>query len=164
MIGRWNLASQDRNYQSKLLLAMFSDDNLCKTFGFNNCVEKHEVANLICIYRNLVRSLGSVRLQHLVDRKILGEFIQSWILVSQSHGSDGDRNCSCFPWFLSRCLTGFDIPNYDGDYAYQVCAWADFEQRFAPSAVLSDPETSIASLYSILLRDFNNIPDAYTPE
>ena len=170
VVGRWNLASKDGNYQSKLLLAMFSDDNLCKTFGFNNCVEKHEVVNLICIYRNLVRSLGSVRLQHLVDRNILGEFIQSWISASQSHGSDGDGNCSCFPWFLSRCLTGFDIPNYDGDYAYQVCARADFERHFslgskdAPSAVLSDPEKSVASLYSILLRDFNNIPDAYTPE
>ncbi|KAK5214942.1 hypothetical protein LTR96_011629, partial [Exophiala xenobiotica] len=40
----------------------------------------------------------------------------------------------------------------------------DLEQRFSLGSVLSDSEKSVASLYTVLLRDFNNIPDAYSAE
>ena len=169
MTSRWILAPQDGNTRSALLVALFSDDDLCKTFGFDNCVDKNEVANLICIYGNLVQSLGPVVLQHCVDRRMLGEFIENFISACQIDRSDCDAEYSCFPWFLGRRLTGFDIPYHEGPYAYQVCAMIDARLYFsldedAPLAGLSDSEKRVLFLYFILLRDFNNIPDANSAE
>ncbi|EXJ69259.1 uncharacterized protein A1O5_07295 [Cladophialophora psammophila CBS 110553] len=164
MTRRWIFASQDKSSRTTLLTALFSDDDLCRTFGFNQCVEEFEVANLFCIYGNLVQSFGSVSLQLYVNEQTLGEFIQSWISASHVHRPGDDRDCPCFPWFLSRRLTGFDIPHQEGSYAYQVCAMIDLERYFSPGSGLSHSEKSVASLYSVLLRDFNNIPDASTAE
>ena len=166
---RWVLASRDENFRSEMTLALFSDDNLCKTFGFNNCINDHEVANLVCIYNNLLRSFRPVDLQHLVNQQLVGKLIQDWIEDSSVYDSNATK-CSCIPWYLNRCSKGFDIPNPDGDYAYQHAAIYELKHSFSLNFKngtprnLSDSQKSVASLFLILLRDFNNIPDVYTPE
>lgn len=57
---RWFISQPDK--KSGLLVALFSDDHLCETFGFNNCFDLGDMKNLMCIYGNLVRSIGSVAL------------------------------------------------------------------------------------------------------
>ena len=171
LITTWAVSSLKGDIcQPELPLALFSEDDLCKTFGFNNCANKYEVGNLICIYHSLMRMFQSVELQYYVDHHTLGACIEVWIRASQIHRSNDDKNHPCFQWFLSSRSEGFNIPNHEETYLHQTTAVVELEDRFplaidkTSSAVLSFSEKNVASLYSILLRDFNNIPTVHTSE
>ena len=171
MVLRWAQGLAYDKLSSEFFLALYSDDDLCKTFGFDNCADKNEVTNLMCIYGNLLRNVGSTQLQKLVNGRILDQFINKWILAICSNESDIGEDCHCFRWFLdrSRSSEDFVIPNPEGSYVYQNYAWNEVFNRFAlerlesknaVSPRLSLAEKRVHALYSILFRDFNNIPDA----
>ena len=150
--------------------ALYVDDDLCKTFGFNYCVSKDEVSNLICIYSNLISKAQPAKIQELLESCQLSDFIELFIKKQTEQDKISHKICSCFPWFLDRRKSDFDIPNYSGGFLYQMFGTLKMETAFSTSGndiawdKLSQSERSVASLYAILLRDFNNIPDMKSSE
>lgn len=162
---QWLAVVNDTASRALFLTALFRDDHLCKTFGFNICVQEMEVANLFCIYNSLTCGFSSKMLQHFVEHETLGRFIELWIQLQMAQTNTED--CGCFPWFLSRHQSAsFEIPNHGGQYLYQLWAMQEVEKIFSINydSVLSRSEHIVIFLYRILLRDFNNIPNIGDPE
>ena len=163
----WRKSDESR---SKILKALYADDSICKSFGFNSCVDKKEVSCLICIYGNFITKVQPTKIQGLLERGRLSEYIEHFISIQIEQVSVEDKGCSCFPWYLERRKSGFDIPNLDEGYHYQALgAWA-MEEAFSMTigdeawGKMSKTEHSVANLFSILMRDFNNIPDVSSSE
>ncbi|UKZ75490.1 hypothetical protein TrVFT333_003176 [Trichoderma virens FT-333] len=141
-----------------------------RIFGFNNCVDDSDVAELLCLYKNLLRSFKSSELQHMVDRQLLGDFIHISIINGDIKHFGSWGNKSCFHWFQSRRLEGFEIPNVEGPFLYQNQAWNYVEQLFPLQREdetwrnLSYGEKRMLNLYRKLLRGFNNRPDSLSAE
>ena len=144
MIRRW-FSANDELRQASTLTSLFSDDNLCKTFGFNNCADIKEVGSLLCFYRHMILRLGTKGVQLGVDGV---------------HDADNFSNCSCIAWYLHRRSTGFcfHMPNWNGNYLYQVLSLRkaekvlSLESRDDEVYPLSITEKRILALYSMLFR------------
>lgn len=165
LVRQWLAEINDLVSRAHFLTTLFRDDHLCKTFGFNICVQEMEVTNLFCIYNSLTCQFSSKRLQQFVEHHALGGFIGHWIQHQMAQTSL--EECGCFPWFLSLYQSGsFDIPNHDGQYLYQGWAIQELENVFSIEydSVLSRSEHDVRFLYRTLLRDFNNIPNIGDPE
>lgn len=155
---QWLAVKQELTSRAHFLTALFRDDHLCKSFGFNNCVKEIEVANLFCIYNSLTRGFSSKMLQNHLEHHTLGIFTEHWIQYQMAQTNA--EECGCFQWFLIRYqLHSFNIPNHDGQYLHQNWAIHELEKKFSfdDNSVLSIPERIVGFLYEILLRDFNNI-------
>jgi hypothetical protein len=162
---QWLAVMNDLVSRAHFLTVLFRDDHLCKTFGFNVCVQEVEVTHLFCIYNSLTCRFSSKKLQYFVEHHTLGEFMNHWIQRQMAETNAED--CACFPWFLSRHQSRtLDIPNHGGPYLYQLWAIQELEKTFSidDDSVLSRREQIVISLYRILLRDFNNIPNIGDPE
>lgn len=61
---QWRASFDKEQGQRDFLLALFADDHLCKTFGFNNCSTNAELANLFCLYRKLLLNVTSSDLRY----------------------------------------------------------------------------------------------------
>jgi hypothetical protein len=128
-------------------------------------VKEVEVENLFCIYNGIMRRFSSKRLQYLLGQETLAQFIESQIQSQMKHTNAED--CGCFPWFLNLYRSGiFNIPNHDRVYLHQHWGIYERERIFPidPESILSRPELHVSSLYNVLFRDFNNIPNAGDPE
>lgn len=170
VMTRWfGIISRDaqswRIHQAGFFKALFSDDNLCKIFGFNNCVDELEVRQLLCLYRNLVRSFPSSELQRRMNCEQFGDLVYRWTLWVQERESCHSVKGTCQQWFLERRKEGFAIPNHGGEYMHQLVTTIDIEELLLSHTdrELSPAERRVCSLYTILLRDFDNIPDACEP-
>ena len=164
-IRKWSLATGDEWRQAQTLSELYSDDDLCKTFGFNNCGERYDVAKLLCFYTHMTSKLSTNVLQLGVDEGNLDDYMTVFVELIQSEGKEAYHDCPCFAWFLQR-LSFLDcvIPNWAGDFAYQAAGYRraehalSIEDRDDDVHPLSPSEKELLNLYSILFRDFNNIP------
>jgi hypothetical protein len=169
MIRRWFRAN-DELRQASTLTSLFSDDNLCKTFGFNNCADVKEVGSLLCFYRHMILRLGTKGVQLGVDgvHDAFGNYMEAFATITTHLGEDNFSTCSCIAWYLHRRSTGFcfHIPNWNSNYLYQVLSLRkaekvlSLESRDDEVYPLSITEKQILALCSMLFRDFNNIPDS----
>lgn len=164
ILKRWNRSREDESTKSRILLELYSDNDLCKTFGFNNCFNSSEVGHLICLYGHMISKLSHKGLQVAVDAGNLGNFMETFTELVQLDRISSYCDCSCFTWFLIRRSNQFRVPNWEGSYSYQIFGlrWAELilslEERDDEVDPLSDAEKEVLSLYSILLRDFNDLP------
>lgn len=158
----------DESARSRSLVELFSDDHLCRAFGFVNCFDHTEVLNLLCILGFMTQIFRSCI--NKLDMTNLGQFMESWCRTNQAQDKDDSLKCHCVQWFLTQRATGFDIPNWDGEYIYQVASMGETIRAFSlhPPAAdrtpLSSTEKKIFALYFHLFRPFNNIPDACSSE
>jgi hypothetical protein len=164
-VRKWNHAIGDEWRQAQTLTELFSDDELCKTLGFNNCLERDDVVKLLCFYSHVISKMGTNGLQVGVDEE-LGNYLEVIAQLIQLERKETYHDCSCFAWFLrQRSFIDFTIPNWTGDFAYQTAALKRLEHIFLVEELYDDEhppsitKRDVASLYLILLRDFNNIPD-----
>ncbi|KAF1948947.1 hypothetical protein CC80DRAFT_485288 [Byssothecium circinans] len=161
---------RDEAARSQLLVDLFSDDHLCRAFGFVNCFDDEEVANLLCIYSHLKHIFQCKFNRIEIGRGNLGSFIEAWARFQ--HASDGDASSDyqCIPWYLARRALGFDVPNWEGQYVYQILGMRNAECTFSLRPADEDPtplspaESTVLSLYTHLFRRFNNVPDVYSSE
>ena len=163
-IRQWSRATGDEWKQAQTLSELYSDDDLCKTFGFNNCGERHDVANLLCFYTHMTSRLSTNELQLGVDQGNLGDYMTAITELIQ-YEKEAYRDCPCFAWFLRRrSFIDCVIPNWAGDFAYQAAGYRRAEHALSIKDrdddvhPLSTSEKEVLNLYSILFRDFNNIP------
>lgn len=115
---RWSCSTKNELRQAQILLDLYSDDALCKTFGFNNCINSDEVANLLCFYGHMTSKLSTNGVQVGIDEGNLGDRMEIFAEWTQYDRKDSYCDCPCFTWFLGRRSTGFEIPNWDASYAY----------------------------------------------
>lgn len=166
----WRVVWQGQEGRAKLITSLFSDDDLCKKFGFNQCLTESEIANLLCIYYNLLQCGKSSELQIHIELGTLGDHIRAWLETNDLNLTPSGGECLCIPWFLKQRQESFRIPDLDGPFAYQNYACHDLEGRFTlcsrgPSlGALNAAELKVARLYLTLLRPFNNEPKAWTSE
>lgn len=168
-IRKWSHAIGDEWRQAQTLSELYLDDDLCKTFGFNNCAERSDVAKLLCFYTHTTSKLGTNGVQVGVDEGNLGDYMAAVAELIQFEGKETYHDCSCFPWFFHRrSFIDCVIPNWAGDFAYQAAAWRrlkhalSLEEPDDDDCPLSMSERDVLSLYLILFRDFNNIPGPLT--
>ncbi|KAL7943155.1 hypothetical protein V8C42DRAFT_329848 [Trichoderma barbatum] len=102
-----------------LLRNLYSDDDLCRTFGFNSCFDESDVAELLCLYNSLLRSFKLADLQLIADYQLLGGFIYTAIMRDDIKHYNSVRDCNCFHWFQNPRLEDFEIPSPEGLVAYQ---------------------------------------------
>ena len=164
-LRKWSYASGEEWRQAQTLSELYSDDDLCKRFGFNNCAERSDVAKLLCFYTHMVAKLGTNALQLCADEGNLGDYMAIVAELVRYEGKEDFHNCPCLAWFLRRwSFIDCVIPNWAGDFAYQPLALRrlehalSIEDRDDNLHPLSTSEKEIWYLYSILFRDFNNIP------
>lgn len=168
-IRKWSHATGDEWRQAQTLSELYSDDDLCKTFGFNNCAERYDVAKLLCFYTHMTSKLSTNGVQVGVDEGNLGDYMAVVAELIQYEGKETYHDCPCFTWFLHRrSFIDCVIPNWAGDFAYQAAALRrlehalSIEERDDDVHPLSISEREVLTLYSILFRDFNNIPGPLT--
>lgn len=168
-IRKWSHATGDEWRQAQTLSELYSDDDLCKTFGFNNCAERDDVAKLLCFYTHMTSKLGTNGVQVGLDEGNLGDYMAVVAELIQYEGKETYHDCPCFTWFLHRrSFVDCVIPNWAGDFAYQAAALRrlehalSIEERDDDVHPLSISEREVLTLYSILFRDFNNIPGPLT--
>lgn len=168
-VRRWSHTTGDESTQAQILSDLYSDDDLCQTFGFNNCAARDDVAKLLCFYTHMTSKLSKRRLQFGVDEGNLRDFIAVVVALIQHEGKEVYRDCACMTWFLHRqSFVDCIIPNWPGDFAYQPASLRrleralSIEDRDDDIYPLSESEREVLSLYSILFRDFNNVPGPLT--
>ncbi|KAL7623198.1 hypothetical protein AAE478_006879 [Parahypoxylon ruwenzoriense] len=159
----------DENEASKIIEDIFADDEICQTFGFNQCLGYDEISILLCIYRIMTAAFKNKFLQHQVDNENLGLLMEQFAESQLAEGSSITKKCSCFLQFLRirrNQHRSFDIPSY-GSPVYWDAALVALAETFVSfgspdGSIPSDEDKSVAVFYSILLRPFNNIPSVYT--
>jgi hypothetical protein len=104
-----------------------------------------------------------------VDEGNLGDYMAVVAELIQYEGKETYHDCPCFAWFLHRrSFIDCVILNWAGDFAYQAAALRrlehalSIEERDDDVHPLSISEREVLTLYSILFRDFNNIPGPLT--
>ena len=168
-IRKWSQAIGDEWRQAQVLSELYSDDDLCKTFGFNNCADRDDVAQLLCFYTHMTSVLSTNIMQVGVEAGNLGDFMAVIAELTQIEGKKTYHDCPCFTWFLHRrSFIDCVIPNWVGGFVYQIAALRrlehalSIEERDDDVHPLSISEREVLVLYSILFRDFNNIPSPLT--
>lgn len=170
ILSQRSCMSRDDAARSQLLVDLFSDDHLCRTFGFVNCFDYDEVANLLCIYGNFTYTFKSRIGRVETGGGNLGDFVEAWAQIYQASNEDASSDHHCIQWFLERRATGFDVPNWEGQYMYQVFGVHDAWHAFSVRSAAEDPtrlsldESAVISLYAHLFRSFNNVPDVHSSE
>ncbi|MAD85003.1 MAG: hypothetical protein CL912_18750 [Deltaproteobacteria bacterium] len=165
-LSQWCHAIGDQRKRAQVLSELYSDDDLCKTFGFNNCAERDDVTKLLCFYTHMISKLGTNGLQVGLDGGNIGDYMGAVAEIIQYEGKETYRDCPCFAWFLHRqSFADCVIPDWAGDFAYQAGAFRrlehalSIEDRDDDAQPFTKSEKELLHLYSILFREFNNIPD-----
>lgn len=120
IMAQWSRSTKNELRQAQILLDLYSDNDLCKTFGFNNCFNSGEVANLLCFYSHMTSKLSTNGVQVGVNGENLGDYMEVFADLTQRDRKDGYCDCPCFAWFLDRRSTSFEVPNREASYAYQI--------------------------------------------
>lgn len=127
IIRRW-FSANDELRQASTLTSLFSDDNLCKMFGFNNCADIKEVGSLLCLYRHMIIRLRTKGVQLGVDgvHGAFGNYMEAFATITTQLGEDNFSTCSCFDWFCTVGRLGFASIYQTGTAVmyikYRVCA------------------------------------------
>lgn len=129
-IARRACMSHDGPKRSQLLHDLFSDDHICRTFGFVNCADYLEVSNLLCIY-GMMESSSTRAIQSFIDGGNLGVLTETQARLYQHANRDVPERCNCVDWLLRHRDTGFPIPNWDGEYLYMGIGLRIAEQMFS---------------------------------
>lgn len=170
-IRKWSRATGDESRQAQSLSDLYSDDDLCRTFGFNNCAKRYDVSNLLCFYTHVTTKMGTNGLQVGIKEGDLGDYMAVIAELIQYEGTEAYHDCACFTWyFRRRSFVDCTIRNWAGDFVYQEDAWRRIEEAFSIKErdhdvyPLSTSEKDLLRLYSVLFRDFNNIPGPLTAD
>ena len=146
----------------KLRKQLLADEDLSTAFGFLNCETLTDVNNLICLYRHLsLKRRAGAMLQEWVDSGRMKEKITHNILSKKIARHD------CHQWFLSTGKLFQEEPvsgmaayvKYGYVHALNLLCEPDSDDQKP-----SDTERRIFWLYSMLLRDIDNVPDESNPE
>jgi len=76
IMTRWSRSTKKEPRQAQILFDLYSDNDLCKTFGFNNCFNSDEVAKLLCFYGHMTSKLSTNGVQERVDKGNLGDYME----------------------------------------------------------------------------------------
>jgi len=112
----------------------------------------------------MTSKLSTKGVQAGVEGGSLGDYMEIFAQLTQHDREDSYRDCPCFAWFLAQRSAGLEIPNWEASYAYQITGLRQAEhalsidQRDDETKPLSEADKEILRLYSVLFRDFNNIP------
>jgi len=161
---------QEDAASSQLLVDLFSDDYLCRTFGFAHYVNFGDVKNLLYLYGYLFCTFKSATGLLMTGEGNTGNFIEVWAtLLITTHvniplaiaiASDGFSNNE--PQILKFQIGVISI--------YQGIGLRKAEHNFSVPPADDDPEPlspgegAVVLLYSQLFRLFNNVPDVYSLE
>ncbi|KAL8995984.1 MAG: hypothetical protein Q9169_004400 [Polycauliona sp. 2 TL-2023] len=155
---------QDIQCGTELFRKLFSDDDLCRSFRFDTCVDQSDVVSLFCIYLHIIKTEGSKKLNTYVDSGLLDHVIRYWIAIHQRNSSDVDVNRNFVPYYFSIPTDPVANINEESQYLYQKIVDVDLEELFGLDSLIakgtepSISEKRIISLYMVLLREYNNIP------
>jgi len=166
--GTWEEADLE-----SFLQWLFANDRLCRLYGFTKCWDVSEVINLLCLYTHLIKATGLRAVAKWGSS--IGEVLRSWVLrldeVWRRQAPPGEVCCDCLGWALSKIADDeFDMPDWEGSYAYQGIGLRLAERAFGLSPAGDDEppfppaESGVMRLYIILFRPFNNIPDPQTAQ
>lgn len=96
-VTQWCGAESNETKHEQILLELYSDNDLCKIFGFNFCADRIDVANLMCFYRHMLKKFGLRGQQQVLgDGRNLGNIMAIFAELSMDSGSeDIYRDCEC---------------------------------------------------------------------
>lgn len=169
LVQQWvQTAQKDEGATAQMLRKLFSDDDLCRAFGFTQCLTPSEVRNLMCIYCMLFKAHQPRFIQGLINELRLGQYLASWAQESKSYHGACDTECRCLSWYSQRFSVGPIIPDYEFDYLYRVvaaqCTESIFGFQFNERHLLRPAELIVAWLYNVLFRSFNKMPTETSAE
>ncbi|KAM3512987.1 hypothetical protein MY11210_003387 [Beauveria gryllotalpidicola] len=164
------IQSEDEERMHNALVNLFADDDLCRTFGFNNCGDRVEVLRLICLYATLLSTLRpAVRgLQEELEAGNLYYFMVRFCELEREVARlSQTKECSCVTWFLDCCSPKtFPIPNRGKDeYEIWIVAIVSaFEslnvtQRMQNKPALSGSQRDVLDLYVTIQPSLWRLPD-----
>jgi hypothetical protein len=157
---RESLYLQDTAVSRKQLL---DDVDLSEAFGFNACATIADSDNLFCLYRHLI-----------LKRKVSGLKFQEWIgsgkvrsRINHQIFLQKDDRCRCHNWFTTSSDVfrdrSSDIPAYIEYGFVRTLNFIRENDENQDDGVDDKPPSSserrVFRLYSLLLKDFDNIPD-----
>ncbi|KAF2753834.1 hypothetical protein EJ05DRAFT_514760 [Pseudovirgaria hyperparasitica] len=156
LVRLWPSVAQESSSRTKLIEALFADDDLCRTFGFVNCESTEDIVNLLCIYGRLIRATKSQRLQYFLGPGMLEKNISNFVEI-ESTSSNNTKACRCVQWYIERHREGFNIPDYESKYqgwwhGVEITHFM-FQIDDERLSTLSDTESQLTQLYYILFRD-----------
>lgn len=166
-IRKWAAATGDESRQSSIIHELYSDDRLCKAFGFVYCIIRYDVVQLLCFYSHFKSRMSAIVIKVNLDRGILGEWLAlvNMQALKMSGEKEDYNDCPCWSWFLKQpTIMEWIIPDWEGEFMYQNAAVSLLEsalaidQRDLDKDPLSSSEQRVCALYLLLFRDFNNVP------
>ncbi|KAG0645697.1 NADPH-dependent 1-acyldihydroxyacetone phosphate reductase [Hyphodiscus hymeniophilus] len=63
--------------------SLYSDDDLCKNFGFDNCSDIGDVANLLCLYGHMTSKLSINGVRSGIEGGNLGDYVEDFAVLTQ---------------------------------------------------------------------------------
>ncbi|KAI0009647.1 hypothetical protein F4779DRAFT_617415 [Xylariaceae sp. FL0662B] len=108
--------SGDEERIHNAMLYLLADDHICSTFGFNNCGDRLEVLNLVCLYSTILSRCKRFKaLQELLETGHFGHFMEEFCEVERSVAQGSNKKeCACVTWFLEFWPSEiFIVPNRD---------------------------------------------------
>ncbi|KAM3524506.1 hypothetical protein MY4038_007713 [Beauveria bassiana] len=167
------IQSEDKERMHNAFVYLFADDDLCRAFGFNNCADRVEVLNLICLYATLLSRLRpAVRgLQEELEAGNLCHFMARFCELEREIARlSKTKECSCVAWFLDDCSPKtLPIPNRDKD-GYEIWIVAiisafeslNVTQRMQNRPALSGSQRDVLDLYVTIQPSLWRLPDVTT--
>ncbi|KAM3541224.1 hypothetical protein ARSEF1564_005849 [Beauveria bassiana] len=167
------IQSEDKERMHNAFVYLFADDDLCRAFGFNNCADRVEVLNLICLHATLLSRLRpAVRgLQEELEAGNLCHFMARFCELEREIARlSKTKECSCVAWFLDYCSPKtLPIPNRDKDEyeIWIVAIISAFEslnvtQRMQNRPALSGSQRDVLDLYVTIQPSLWRLPDVTT--
>ncbi|KAF3000166.1 hypothetical protein E8E13_005930 [Curvularia kusanoi] len=138
---------------------------ICRTFGFVNCIDENDVDSL-CRFRSCFLRLNIRELKDFdTNTGTLGLQVDNWIVRGSYHNRCTESELSSIQWYNERG-DAFRLPQREAQYEYQLVGWYGAASAFAIEDIssLSAEEQMIFMLYVVLLRPFNNVPNAHFPD
>ncbi|OAA73324.1 hypothetical protein ISF_00225 [Cordyceps fumosorosea ARSEF 2679] len=164
--------SEDEERMHNAFTYLFSDDHICRTFGFNNCADRLQVLNLICLYGTLfARVRPAVRALHEeLEASTLVQFMLTFCKLERDIASlRNTKECSCVSWFLGWSPDTFPVPNMDQEQydiwiaaASSAFASLNVDQLFKAEYQFSRSQRDVLDLYIAIQPTLWRLPDATT--
>jgi hypothetical protein len=158
-----NTEGESRSRRKQLL----NDIDLSEAFGFNDCATLADFNNLFCLYRHWIskRKVSAIRFQEWVRSGKVKRRIKDQISLMK------EDTCHCHRWFVTFNGGFKDRPSNMAAYVahgfvrtLNFIRETDEEDDEIDDKPPSPAERLVFWLYSVLLKDFDNIPDENCPE
>lgn len=157
--------------EPELMERLFADDDLCYTFGFNQCVSAGETRYLLFILQHTLGLHKPRDLQRWIDENCLHRQLRESFFLSRSTRDKNLPTNEAFSWYLNEYTTNrLSQPSIYGRYRHQLFALQFVKALFRLAPIptewqdLPPKENRVLRLYSRLLQPFNNIPTPFDQE